>query len=134
MKHPIPDANTSTPGGLSGPTPSPSPEAGGRLPLAYFLAEEMDARGWTSVDVALRMAGDYSVNIFAFELGMSVHEDGLLWGDLLDQVAAAFDLSSEMLTVLDKQWRNNPKGRVAFLCPERLLASGGSFALAGGRR
>lgn len=79
----------------------------------------MEARGWNSGDIAIRMGGDrtpdeVAVDMLAFELGLAVQEDGLLWGDLFAKLAKAFDVSEALLRGLDRVWRDNPDRRVAF--------------------
>lgn len=96
------------------------------FPLAQFVCEEMEARGWTSDDVAIRMGyktdEEYGLDLFSFGLLMSVQEDGLLVGDeLFRKLALAFDVSEEYFRNLDATWRKWPDRRVPFECPDSLF-------------
>lgn len=91
-------------------------------PLAFFLYEEMQARGWNCEDVATRMPGDYRVNLLTFELVMAVQEDNCLIGDFVNSIAAAFGVSPEFISNLDKGWRDNKDNREAFTCPEHIFS------------
>lgn len=92
-------------------------------PLGCHLAEEMEARGWTTDDVLRRMPTVVpDRDLLAFMLILCVHEDGLLIGDrLFYQIATAFDVSEEYFRRLDKVWRDNPQAREAFECPDSLF-------------
>jgi len=91
------------------------------FPLAQFMAEEMDERGWTAVDVAKRMGGDYGKNIGIVNLVLCVHRDSMRLDDCIDDLALAFDVSAEMFRKLHQTWLDNPSARLPFECPEHLL-------------
>ena len=98
-------------------------------PLAYFLAEEMDARGWTAVDVAARMGGTSEQEVFRnaviVDLILAVQKDGCLIGDkTFNQLSRAFGVSAQYFRNLDVMWRKWPDRRVQFTVPEHLLAAG----------
>lgn len=91
-------------------------------PLASFLAEEMDARGWTCVDVAERMPGEYAINIGIINLMLAVQDDRLLLTEgCAEALATAFGSSADYFIKLDRSWRENPAVRQPFECPEHLL-------------
>lgn len=93
-------------------------------PLAFYLAEEMDARGWTTLDVATRMGGkDIGRDVLIVGLLLAVHRDGLLFGDdVFAGLARAFDLSEEFLRNLDAAWRKAPpETRQKFEAPDHLF-------------
>lgn len=91
-------------------------------PLASFVAEEMQARGWSAYDLAAQMPGDYEGCLFVVTLVLSVQDDGLMIGDeTFAALAVAFGVSETMLRNLDAAWRDNPAARVPFTAPDRLF-------------
>lgn len=96
------------------------------FPLAQYVCEEMQARGWNSDDVALRMGyktnEEFGIDLIAFGFLLSVHEDNLFVDDkLFRKLATAFDVSEEFFRNLDAMWRKWPDRRAAFECPESLF-------------
>lgn len=93
------------------------------FPLASYLWEEMQARGWTTDDVAKRM-GDadekgLTVNLGTLAILMSVQKDNCLLDDLtVSKLAHAFDVSAELFRNLDTTWRKWPDRRAPFECPD----------------
>ncbi len=95
-------------------------------PLAEFLCEELQARGWTTSDFAKRMGNgrDYPRNKVIADLIMAVHKDGLtIDDDTFNGMAGALGVSSEMLRNLDAIWRKWPDRRVVFVCPESIFGT-----------
>lgn len=95
-------------------------------PLASFIAEEMEARGWDTDDVAMRMGyktdEEFGLDLLSFGMLLCVQEDGLLVGDnLFRKMALAFDVSENYLRKLDFAWRHWPDRREPFECPEKLF-------------
>lgn len=94
-------------------------------PLAHYLCEEMEARGWTSDDVALRMGGDeeeVARNMLVVNLILSVHKDSLVFEDAtLAKLAKAFDVSAAFFRNLDAIWRDHPDRRIPFTPPESIF-------------
>lgn len=91
-------------------------------PLASYLADEMEARQWTAVDVASRMAGDYPRNIILVNLILSIQHDNMIIEDeVFDNLGSAFGLTATMLKNLHRYWIDCPKSREPFKCPEHLL-------------
>jgi hypothetical protein len=69
------------------PREAASPDRGAARPAeafhpAVFILEELEARGWTVSDLAIRMGGDATVNLCALELYLTVGptEKGILLG------------------------------------------------------
>lgn len=92
-------------------------------PLAYFLAEEMQARGWQTEDVAARMGGERGVwrDLMCLDVLMCVQKDSLKIDDeTFAGLAHAFDVSEEFFRNLDKAWRE-AETRAAFEPPESLF-------------
>lgn len=94
-------------------------------PLAMFLCEEMEARGWKTDDVAMRMGGktadDIARDLLAFNLIISVQSDALVLSDEdFDALSLAFGVSTEMLRNLDSAWRRWPNRRVDFSAPDTI--------------
>lgn len=93
--------------------------------LAEFLSEEMIERGWTSRDVALRMANgrEYGVNLLCVEFLLAVDDDGLRIDDeTFAGLARAFDVSEALFRNLDANWRRWPDRRSKFEAPESLFS------------
>lgn len=91
--------------------------------LAEMLWDEMQARGWTTDDVAARMPADSDreagMNLLRFMLVMAVQRDGCTIGnDMFEKLAAAFGISEQYLRNLDDTWRGRPGQRVPFECPD----------------
>jgi hypothetical protein len=97
-------------------------------PLASYLAEEMEARGWRTTDVAIRMGGDaeeIARNALALDVLLCVQKDNLLVGDrLFSELAQAFDVSEELFRNLDAAWREAPSDRREEMEPPEHLLSG----------
>lgn len=93
--------------------------------LAELLSDELEARGWTTDDVALRMGGDVDEickNLLAVNLIMCVHKDKLLVGDrLFDGLAKVFDVDPMFFRNIDAAWRKHPDRRRPFKPPESIF-------------
>lgn len=99
------------------------------FPLAEFLVDEMNERGWKSADVAARMgnARGYGMDAFCFELVLANDDDKCFIDDeTFAGMARAFDVSEVLLRKLDEIWRSNPNRRVAFEAPAELFNAGSS--------
>ena len=73
-------------------------------PLASHLAEEMEHRGWTAVDVAKRMPGDYAHNIGIINLVLAVQTDNMIIDHrTTEPIARAFGVSTEFFQNLHDQ-------------------------------
>lgn len=74
--------------------------------LADYLQEEMDARGWTLDDVAVRMtARQLCINKLALELFFAVREKNVVLGNMGNDLAEAFGVSPEFLNNMHEAWR-----------------------------
>ncbi len=73
-------------------------------PSVYIL-EEMKARGWSSIDLALAMPGDLMENHTALTMYLTLgpKEPNMRIGDGADY-AAAFDVSPELFLNLEAAW------------------------------
>ncbi len=95
------------------------------FPLAEYLVEEMQERGWKTGDLALRMPGEYGLNLFCLEVMLAVSDDRLLIDDsTFAGLSAALDVSEEMLRNLDEAWRQWPDRRSEFAAPEEIFTGG----------
>ncbi len=95
------------------------------FPLAEHLCDEMEARGWTTPDVAMRMGGttrdEIKEDLLALNLLMAVQDDNLRVDDAtLRKLAAAFDVSEQLFRNLDETWRRWPQRRSEFAPPESI--------------
>ena len=93
--------------------------------LAEYLCEEMQARGWNTEDVAVRMGtpGGVAMGTFRMDIIMAVQDDGLIIEDeIFDGLARAFSVSPEFFRNLHDQWKRYPDRRSAFECPEEIFS------------
>lgn len=91
-------------------------------PLASYLADEMESRGWTCVDVALRMPGGYAENVCMINLLMAVQDSRMIMHEeIFDGLSEAFGISAIYFQKLHSQWLRWPDAREPFKCPEHLL-------------
>lgn len=95
------------------------------FPLAELLGDEMEARGWTTDDVAIQMGGDENEiarNMLVVMLLLSVQREGLAIGDkTLDGLTKAFDVDPEFFRNIDAAWRDAPADRRQFYSPPEAL-------------
>lgn len=71
-----------------------------------FIAEELEERGWTADDLALRMGGDFAVARVSLDF-LEIREPGIVIGE--ESAAAlgrAFGTSAQFWINLDKQWHD----------------------------
>ena len=95
-------------------------------PLAEFLCDELQAREWTTSDLAKRMNNgrEYYRNKIIADLVMAVQKDGLQIDDeTFEGMSTALGVSSEMLQNLDAIWRKWPDRRVQFEPPESIFGT-----------
>lgn len=79
-----------------------------------YIQDELDERGWTLDDLAIRMGGDFGINRvaldFYFEVGPT--EPNLLLGDHTSrQLCVAFDVSPQLFLNLHAAWRDAYRSR-----------------------
>ena len=92
------------------------------FPLAQYLCEEMEERGWTTADVATRMDGDDAENQVAVDIILTVHKDSLVIDEkTFESLAKAFGVSALFFKRLDAVWRRWPDRRALFTAPESLF-------------
>lgn len=77
---------------------------------SVFIAEELEARGWSLDDLAQRMPGDFGVNRLALDFYMTIGAEtpGLRIGESAAGLAAAFGVSPELFTNLERAWVEHP--------------------------
>lgn len=96
------------------------------FPLAQFIGDEMEARGWDASDVAFRMgwrdADEYGRFILYVELVLAIHDGPLLIDDdLFSRLAKAFGVSESFFRNLHETWTKYPDRRVAYEAPDVLF-------------
>lgn len=95
------------------------------FPLAELLGEEMEARGWTTDDVAVRMGGSeaqIAKNMLIVMLLLSVQKVSMEIGDdTLAALTRAFDVDSEFFWNIDNAWRRAPVETRRFYSPPEKL-------------
>lgn len=95
------------------------------FPLAEYVVEELQHRGWKTGDAALRMGREYGTDLFCLELLIAVDDPDLIIDDgTFAGLARAFDVSETMLRNLDATWRQWPDRRSKFEAPEEIFTGG----------
>lgn len=93
--------------------------------LAEYLCEEMEARGWTSDDAAIRMGGtpdDIAKKLLRLDIVLCVQKDNMvLTDDFFEDLARAFDVSPQLFKNLDATWRKWPDRRSPFEAPDSIF-------------
>lgn len=70
-----------------------------------YIADEIEARGWTVEELAIRMGGDAEINLCAMEF-LQLEEPNIHLGDeMANGLATAFGTSAEMWLRLDESCR-----------------------------
>lgn len=88
-------------------------------PPGQFIQDEMDARGWSDVDVAVRMGGvgweARAYDLLGLQLILAVHgrngpdAAGLILGEpMIAGLARAFDVDPQFFRNLEQVWFNHP--------------------------
>jgi len=77
---------------------------------SIFIADELEARGWSLDDLAQRMPGDFGVNRLALDFYMTIGAETptMRLGESAAGIAAAFDVSPELFLNLEKAWVEHP--------------------------
>lgn len=95
------------------------------FPLAELLGDEMEARDWTTDDVAIRMGGNevqIAKNMLIVMLLLSVQKVSMEIGDdTLAALTRAFDVDSEFFWNIDNAWRRAPPDSRRFYSPPEKL-------------
>jgi hypothetical protein len=84
-----------------------------RLPLqadhpSWYIKEELDARGWTLNDLALRMKGDFDVNRLALDFYLEVGPTApnmRIGKETAYRLGIAFNVSPDYFLNLETAWR-----------------------------
>jgi hypothetical protein len=70
-----------------------------------YIAEELEARGWTIGDLAKRLPGDYGTNHLALEMYLMVGAcEGMHMGDMAPDISKAFGVSPDFFSNLERAW------------------------------
>lgn len=80
------------------------------FPVGHYIQEELDERGWTVVELALRMNGvnvrKVGIDQLAVELLMAVNDPKLLLDkETAEKLGLAFDVQSGFFLNLDRAYR-----------------------------
>ena len=94
--------------------------------VAEYIAEELEARGWTTRDLAARMSDKVApgIRVLALDLMLAcANEPGLLIeDDDLRDFAHAFEVDTDLFCKLHAIWLAWPDRRSLFDCPEHILS------------
>ena len=78
---------------------------GPAFPVASFIADELEARGWELSDLSSRFAPD-PIAVLALDMLMCVHAKGALVGDeMAGQLGRALGVSPRFFVALDAAWQ-----------------------------
>ena len=70
-----------------------------------LVTEEIEARDWSTLDLARRMGGDVEANLCVLDL-MTLEAPGLLLGkEVAEKLARAFGTSAELWLNADAAWQ-----------------------------
>ena len=75
---------------------------------SVFIQDELDERGWSRDDLAIRMGGEFGMNRLALDMYFEVgpgEPDLLLGEETALQLARAFDVSPQFFLRLHDAWR-----------------------------
>lgn len=77
------------------------------FPVGHYIAEELEARGWSDVDLARRMGGDNpAVDLLCVQMLLAVHDPNLILDEsTARKLARAFGTSHELFLNLDAYYR-----------------------------
>lgn len=92
--------------------------------IAECLGDEMQARGWTTDDVAARYTADpFDIPMAAFEIALliSVTKMGPLSKGCAERLSRAFDVSAEFFLNIDAVWQRWPDRRSPYSAPNELF-------------
>jgi len=74
--------------------------------VGEYIADEIEARGWTRRDLAERMGGDVAVNLLTLDLLIDLPSlESTLGQETADALSLAFGTSSVLWMKLDASWR-----------------------------
>lgn len=85
-----------------------------------FLQEEMDARGWSDHDVAIRMGGITEKETIVNELSVQALREGWVFPDdpdpeigpkMAEELGTAFGTSADFWLNLDRAWHQRANGK-----------------------
>lgn len=83
------------------------------FPVGSFIAEELEARGWSVADLAARMPGNFIRNALVLQVIIIVRSPTLTLGSMAEKLAGAFGTSPEFWHGLEKQYRDWHRRKVS---------------------
>ena len=76
--------------------------------VGYYINEEVEARRWTSQDLAERMGGNLDETTLAVDMLIHLPEPKLLLTqDMADRLGSALSVSPDFFINLDRMWRDS---------------------------
>ena len=100
--------------------------------LQEYLADELQARGWTTEDAAVRMQTDRgaSMDVLLLDVIMCVHDEKLIiTDDMFAALGRAFDVDPQFLKNIREMWLAHPDKRTPFEVPDSLFGATSRRAL-----
>lgn len=95
------------------------------FPLGQYIGDEMEAREWNSMNVALRMGSeeDYSKNALIVEFILAAPDEKLIIDDrTFADLSRAFGVSPQFFKNLHTSWLKWPDRRQKYEAPEILFS------------
>ncbi len=79
-----------------------------KFPPGEFIKDELNARGWTTRDLAERMGGDIDRNHCCVDLLVYAPAKGMMLdAETSRQLGRAFGVSDKFFAKLDEQWQQS---------------------------
>lgn len=76
------------------------------FPTGEFIQDELDARGWTTDDLAVRMGGDAAMNKLTVDLLIHVPDKNMILDtETAEGLSRAFGVSAQFFLNIDATWR-----------------------------
>lgn len=84
---------------------------------SIYIKDELEARGWSTDDLAKAMPGDYGINRMALDFYLEIGPDNptMHLGSLAIEVSRAFGVDDSLFPNLERSWLDHPTTKAAAL-------------------